>query len=81
MVADGTYDAYWERQLGAWDVAAGAAIVLAAGGQITDLTGGPCNFHHGYLLASNGLVHDELISLLALDGNPTWVPPTNVTNE
>jgi myo-inositol-1(or 4)-monophosphatase len=74
LVADGTYDAYWERRLGAWDVAAGAALVLAAGGQITDLTGGPCNFHHGYLLASNALVHDELIALLAVDGQPTWSP-------
>lgn len=74
MVADGTYDAYWERRLGAWDVAAGAALVLAAGGRITSLTGGPCNFLHGYLLASNGQVHDELIRLLAVDGNPTWIP-------
>jgi myo-inositol-1(or 4)-monophosphatase len=74
LVADGTYEAYWERRLGAWDVAAGAALVLAAGGHITDLTGGPCNFQHGYLLASNGLVHDELIALLAVDGKPTWFP-------
>jgi myo-inositol-1(or 4)-monophosphatase len=76
LVADGTYDAFWERRLGAWDVAAGSAIVLAAGGQITNLTGGACNFHHGYLLASNGLVHADLISLLAADGNPSWVPDT-----
>ena len=73
LVADGTYDAYWERRLGAWDVAAGAALVLAAGGHITDLTGGACNFHHGYLLASNGLVHTDLIALLAVDGRPTWM--------
>lgn len=76
FVADGTYDAYWERRLGAWDVAAGAALVLAAGGQITDLTGGPCDFQHGYLLASNRLVHADLIALLAADGQPTWVPAT-----
>lgn len=74
LVADGTYDAYWERRLGAWDVAAGAALVLAAGGQITDLTGGPCNFHHGYFLASNGFIHEQLIALLAVDGKPTWFP-------
>ena len=74
LVADGTYEAYWERRLGAWDVAAGAALVLAAGGRMTDLTGGPCNFHHGYLLASNALIHDELIALLAVDGKPTWFP-------
>ena len=76
MVADGTYDAFWERRLGAWDVAAGAAIVLAAGGQITDLTGAPCDFRHGYLLASNGHVHADLVGMLAVDGAPTWAPDT-----
>jgi len=74
MVADGSYEAYWERRLSAWDVAAGAALVLAAGGHLTNLTGGPYNLHHGYILASNGLVHDNLIELLKLDGNPTWIP-------
>jgi myo-inositol-1(or 4)-monophosphatase len=78
MVADGTYDAYWERRLSAWDVAAGAALVLAAGGRITDLTGGPYQLSHGYVLASNGLIHDELVELLAVDGKPTWLPGSTV---
>jgi myo-inositol-1(or 4)-monophosphatase len=64
MVADGTYDAYWERALSAWDTAAGAAIVLAAGGRITDLRGGPVDLSRGHLIASNGHVHDELVALL-----------------
>ncbi len=34
MVADGTYDVYWEQRLSPWDVAAGAALVLAAGGKM-----------------------------------------------
>lgn len=73
MVADGTYDAYWERRLSAWDVAAGSALVLAAGGRLTNLTGQPYNLTHGYVLASNGLaIHDRLVELLARDGNPTW---------
>lgn len=76
MVADGSYDAYWERRLSPWDVAAGSALVLAAGGRLSNLTGGPYNLNHGYVLASNGLVHDNLIALLALDGNPTWAPDT-----
>lgn len=74
MVADGSYDAYWERRLSSWDVAAGSAIVLAAGGRLSNLTGGPYNMEHGYVLASNGLVHDDLVGLLKLDGNPTWIP-------
>ena len=41
FVADGTYDGYWERRLNAWDLAGGAAVVLAAGGRLTALDGGP----------------------------------------
>jgi myo-inositol-1(or 4)-monophosphatase len=64
LTADGTYDAYWERPLNAWDVAGGAAIVLAAGGRITDLVGGPPDLAKGHIIASNGHIHDELQSLL-----------------
>ena len=71
MVAEGTYDAYWERRLSAWDIAAGAALVLAAGGKITSLTGGTCDFTRGYLLASNGHIHAPLANLLAPDGAST----------
>lgn len=64
MVADGTYDAYWERRLNAWDLAAGAAIVLAAGGRLSALDGGPARVERGELVASNGRVHAELVALL-----------------
>jgi len=61
MVADGTYDAYWERRLHIWDVAAGAALVLAARGRITALDGGAPCYHEGHIVASNGLVHDAVV--------------------
>ena len=64
MVADGTYEAYWERSLNAWDSAAGAAIVLAAGGKITNLRGGPPELGIGHFLASNGHVHEAILALL-----------------
>jgi len=67
MVADGTYDGYWERSLNGWDTAAASAVVLAAGGRITALSGGPPNYHIGHVAASNGLVHDELIALLNVE--------------
>jgi myo-inositol-1(or 4)-monophosphatase len=63
LVADGTYDAYWERRLNAWDVMAGAALVLAAGGQITSLDGGPPDLSVGHILASNGRIHGSLSAL------------------
>ena len=64
FVADGTYDAYWERALHAWDLAAGAAIALGAGGSITALDGGPPSWHTGHLVVSNGLLHGELLRLV-----------------
>ena len=67
LVADGTYDAYWERRLNAWDVAAGAAVVLSAGGKLTALDGGPVNLSVGHLIASNGHVHEALQGLLSVD--------------
>jgi myo-inositol-1(or 4)-monophosphatase len=65
LVADGTYDAYWERRVYAWDLAAGAALVLAAGGTITALDGGPANLHVGHVIASNGRVHQALQAVIA----------------
>ena len=63
LVADGTYDGYWERRLHAWDVAAGAAIVLGAGGTLTALDGGPAKLEVGHLVASNGQIHQALLEL------------------
>ena len=64
LVADGTYDAYWERRLNAWDVAGGAAVLLSAGGRLSALDGGPVDLSVGHLIASNGLVHDALQALV-----------------
>jgi myo-inositol-1(or 4)-monophosphatase len=71
LVADGTYDAYWERRLSPWDTIAGAALVLAAGGKLTSLVGEPVDYSVGYLLASNGAVHADLLDLLRPEGART----------
>src|SRR5207244_1718475 len=47
LVADGTYDGYWEKKLFPWDMAAGAAIVVAAGGRTSDYHGGPPDVLNG----------------------------------
>lgn len=65
LVADGTYDAYWEQRLGVWDMAAGAVLVDAAGGRLSDYDGGPADVREGRLVASNGHVHDALLGLLS----------------
>jgi myo-inositol-1(or 4)-monophosphatase len=63
LVADGTYDAYWERRLNAWDVMAGSALVLAAGGALSALDGTPPDLSVGHILASNGRIHSALLAL------------------
>jgi myo-inositol-1(or 4)-monophosphatase len=67
MVGDGTYDGYWERHLHAWDTVAATAILLAAGGRITSLEGGPPDYHAGNVVVSNGLVHDELLRAISVE--------------
>jgi myo-inositol-1(or 4)-monophosphatase len=64
MVADGTYDAYWEQKLSPWDLAAGSAIVLGAMGVVTDYDGRPVDVRAGQLVASNTHVHQALLDAL-----------------
>jgi myo-inositol-1(or 4)-monophosphatase len=65
LVADGTYDGYWENKLKPWDVAAGAAIVLGAGGRITNYLGESADVTKGQMVATNGRMHEVLLAELA----------------
>lgn len=58
-VACGRMDGFFEYNLNAWDVAAGAFIVQQAGGTVTDFRGGD-NFLHGGELIAAGAVHAEM---------------------
>jgi len=60
-VATGRFDAFWELKLNSWDMAAGCLMITEAGGRVTDLQGGPRHMVPGEILASNGLVHDEML--------------------
>jgi myo-inositol-1(or 4)-monophosphatase len=64
-VAAGRLDGYWEMKLHPWDVAAGFLIVEEAGGQTSDLKGGPSDRSGREILASNGHVHAALLAKLA----------------
>ncbi|HEU4412597.1 MAG TPA: inositol monophosphatase family protein [Polyangiaceae bacterium] len=64
-VACGRLDAFWEEGLKPWDTAAGALIVAEAGGRVSGYGGGPYRPGDPSVLASNGLVHDACVALLA----------------
>ena len=64
-VAAGRLDAYWEFKLHAWDVAAGLLMIDEAGGRTTDRRGGPPPRSGREVVASNGLLHEEILALLS----------------
>lgn len=63
-VAAGRYDAFWERSLSSWDVAAGIVLVREAGGVVSDLSSGQDMLTNGHILASNGNLHGTLLKTL-----------------
>ena len=64
-VASGRLDAFWEFNLNPWDTAAGLLLIEESAGRITDFSGRPYHLDSREILASNGLIHDELIALFA----------------
>jgi myo-inositol-1(or 4)-monophosphatase len=63
-VAAGRLDGYWEMRLGPWDMAAGVVMVEEAGGRVTSIDGGPFDLSRGEVLASNGKIHQEMMTVL-----------------
>lgn len=64
-VACGRFDGFWERHLNSWDVAAGAALVLAAGGQVSAYNGQDLDPYSGEILVSNGHLQKKMQHVLA----------------
>jgi myo-inositol-1(or 4)-monophosphatase len=64
-VAAGRFDGFWEVELQPWDMAAGALFVREAGGRVTDFSGAPSTIDKKNVLASNGIVHDAMLRVLA----------------
>jgi len=65
-VAAGRLDGFWELKLKPWDVAAGVLLVREAGGQVTTFDGSGYDVANHRIVASNGLIHDEMTAMLSM---------------
>ena len=63
-VACGRLYGFWELKLRPWDVCAGALMILEAGGKVTDFLGFEYDIFNPYILATNGLIHQEMVYVL-----------------
>lgn len=63
-VASGKFEAFYEEGLSPWDSAGGVVIVREAGGKVTDYYGNDYSIYNKTLIASNGLIHNDLVEVL-----------------
>ena len=64
-VACGRFDGFWQRELSYWDIAAGLIIVKEAGGFVDFFNNGSNESKKMNLVASNSLIHKELLDLIS----------------
>jgi myo-inositol-1(or 4)-monophosphatase len=64
LVAEGVFDGYWEKNLQAWDVCAGALFVKEAGGVVTDFHGRDFNTNYVDVVAGNPALHAHLLNVI-----------------
>lgn len=62
-LAAGRIDGFWELKLKPWDTAAGCLMVEEAGGVISDMAGGKWHLQSPSLLASNGLIQEQMMEV------------------
>ncbi|MDH3883729.1 MAG: inositol monophosphatase [Desulfobacterales bacterium] len=65
-VACGRFDGFWEQNLNPWDTAAGAVIATEAEAVITTFSNKSFTVDQKEILVTNGKIHQEMLSLLAL---------------
>ena len=65
-VAAGFYDGFWEVGLNPWDVAAAVLMIEEAGGRVTHYDGSAFDIYSAPILASNGLIHDQMRRVLSV---------------
>jgi len=64
-LAAGRFDGFWELKLKPWDTAAGCLLVTEAGGVISDIVGNKWHLQSPSLMASNALIHEQMIKVLS----------------
>ncbi|MDG2530029.1 inositol monophosphatase family protein [Caulobacter endophyticus] len=67
-VAAGRFDAYWERNLKPWDVAAGVLMVQESGGKVTTIEEHGDPVQGASILASNPELHPQVLKALQAAG-------------
>jgi myo-inositol-1(or 4)-monophosphatase len=63
-VACGRFDGFWEDGLSPWDIAAGMVLIEEARGKVTNFDNEPLSIYTKKVLATNGLVHDAMLTVL-----------------
>jgi len=63
-VAAGRFDAYWERNIKPWDMAAGMILVREAGGFVSDCDGGEDMYAKGHIVAGSDAMQKEVLRVL-----------------
>jgi myo-inositol-1(or 4)-monophosphatase len=78
FTACGRLDGFWEFGLNPWDMAAGTLIVEEAGGRVSGMRGEALDVNGKYLLADNGLLHEETLQLFGeiFEGRYRYEMPT-----
>jgi myo-inositol-1(or 4)-monophosphatase len=67
-VAAGRFDGFWERNLRAWDLAAGIVILREAGGFVSDADGKDKMLDTGSVVAGNEIIQRKLLKLIKTVG-------------
>ena len=62
--ACGRFDGFWEYNLHPWDVAGGSLILTEAGGKLSDFSGKEYNIYEKEILATNGLIHNQVLEII-----------------
>jgi myo-inositol-1(or 4)-monophosphatase len=63
-VACGRFEGFWEQNLAPWDTAAGLVVAEQAGASVSDFSNQPYLIEKKEILATNGLIHEEMVTLL-----------------